>query len=87
MPRPSPQADFPHQALGRAIRQARVERELTQEALALLSGFDPSQISSIERGHRNPTFGSMKRLSKGLSMPLWQLVQLAEEIEKGEEDL
>ena len=87
MPRPSPQAAFPHRALGRAIRKARVERELTQESLAHLSGFDLSQISSLERGRRNPTFRSLKRLSEGLQMPLWQLVQLAEEIEEAGEDL
>jgi len=54
---------------------------MTQEALALRTGFHPTQVSSLEQGHRNPTFGSLKQLSRGLDIPLWRLVQLAEEIE------
>ncbi len=87
MPRRSPQADLPHQALGQAIRQARMSQQLTQEELALQSGLHSTQISSLERGHRNPTFGAMREVSRGLGMPLWQLVLLAEEIEEAEEDL
>jgi transcriptional regulator with XRE-family HTH domain len=64
-----------------------VEQELTQEALAFDSGFGCSEISRLESGFRNPTFTSLKRLSEGLGMPLWRLLQLAEEIEKAEEDL
>lgn len=87
MPPRSPHADSLNRALGRAIRQARVEQELTQEALAYQGGFGWSEISRLESGLRNPTFRSLKRLSEGLGMPLWRLVQLAEEIEKTEEDL
>jgi transcriptional regulator with XRE-family HTH domain len=87
MPRRSPQAGFPHRALGLAIRHERVRQQLTQEMLAIKSGFDISQLSSLERGKRNPTFRSLKQLSRGLGVPLWQLVQLAEKIEEAEEDL
>jgi XRE family transcriptional regulator, regulator of sulfur utilization len=87
MPRRSPQADSSRRALGRAIRQARVEQQLTQENLAYDSGFGWSEISRLESGLRNPTFGTLKRLSKGLDMPLWRLILMAEEIEKADENL
>jgi transcriptional regulator with XRE-family HTH domain len=64
-----------------AIRQVRLLRGLTQEELALRTGFDPTQISGIERGRRNPTFGTMLRISRGLGMRLSELAELAEELE------
>ena len=41
-------------ALGRNVRQRREARALTQEKLAEKAGLDPTYISGIERGLRNP---------------------------------
>lgn len=53
-------------ALGRNASRLRAQRQLTQEALAERSGLDPSYISGIERGVRNPSVLSLVRLAKGL---------------------
>ncbi|HEX6153871.1 MAG TPA: helix-turn-helix transcriptional regulator [Solirubrobacterales bacterium] len=82
MPRPSPQADRPQEALGLAIRHLRLQRELTQEELALRLQFHPTQISSLEGGRRNPTLGTMRRISNALEVSLSDLVGLAEELER-----
>lgn len=41
-------------ALGRAIRERRVESGLTQEALAEAAGVSARYVSDLERGRRNP---------------------------------
>lgn len=82
VPPRSPQADRAHEALGLAIRQARVQRDLTQEALALQANLHVTQISSLERGHRNPTYRALRRVSQGLGVSLSQLIALAEELER-----
>ena len=53
-------------ALGRNASRLRAQKMLTQEALAERSGLDPSYISGIERGVRNPSVLSLARLAKGL---------------------
>ncbi len=42
-----------------------------------------SEISNLERGKRNPKWETMKRLAKGLDVPCWQMVWLAEQFESG----
>ena len=53
-------------ALGKNVRELRGQKKLTQEALAELSGLDPSYISGIERAVRNPSVLSLARLADGL---------------------
>ena len=53
-------------ALGKNVRELREQKRLTQEALAELSGLDPSYISGIERAVRNPSVLSLARLADGL---------------------
>ena len=70
MARPSP----PHSgspalaALGAAIRAARIERGLSQEALAYETGLDRSYVGGIERGEHNPTLINLLRIAKHLDM-------------------
>ncbi|MCF7848536.1 MAG: helix-turn-helix domain-containing protein [Kiritimatiellales bacterium] len=52
-------------ALGKNVSELRKEKRLTQEQLAEQSGLDPSYISGIERGVRNPSAISLTRLAKG----------------------
>lgn len=42
-------------AFGKAIRQERRNKEMTQEELAEKCGLDRTYISQIERGLKNPT--------------------------------
>ncbi len=54
--------------LGLNIRQRREQLELTQERLAERAGLDPTYISDIERGLRNPGFKNVARLAKSLGL-------------------
>lgn len=65
-------------ALGRAISELRREKELTQEELSERVGLHESYISVIESGRRNPTWGTVLRISRGLGVPMIELVQRAE---------
>lgn len=68
--------------LGRAIRQLRRERKLTIEALALISDVHPTYLSSIERGHRNPSWEKLCAIADGLDIELAAVVLRAESAER-----
>lgn len=71
-------SDQAQPALGKAIRQLRQEREMTQEALAHAAGVTVSHLSTIERGYSNPTWATVKSIARGLRVPMGRLAQLAE---------
>ena len=74
-------SDQPQPALGKAIRQLREERGMTQEALAHAAGVTVGHLSTIERGHSNPTWGTVKRAANALDTPLSNLAHIAERFE------
>lgn len=53
--------------LGKNLKAYRKQNGLTQEQLSELCGFDPTYISMIERGKRNPAFLTLVKLAKNLS--------------------
>ena len=70
-------------ALGSAIRELRQERGLTLEELASRVELHVSYISLVERGRRNPTWRTVRRISKAMDIPFLQLVSRAEEMQQG----
>ena len=54
------------------MRQLRRERGLSQGKLAVLSGIDRAYITRVERGTgpRSPTLKTIKKLAKGLKVPV-----------------
>jgi transcriptional regulator with XRE-family HTH domain len=52
----------------RRIREIRVDRRLTQAELAHRSGVSPVTLNRIERGHQEPTLGSLARLGAVLGV-------------------
>ena len=60
-------------ALGLNARRAREKKELTQEKLAEKAGLDPTYISGIERGLRNPGIKNVARLAKALGLTTSEL--------------
>ena len=73
----------PQPGLGRAIRQLRTERGLSQEELGLRAEIHPTWISHLESGRNNPAWGSVRRLAAALEVKLSELAELAEELEHG----
>lgn len=53
---------------GQNLSTLRHTKNLTQEQLAERSGLDPSYISGIERGVRNPSYLSIVKLADGLKI-------------------
>lgn len=78
---PPPDQDDSLLALGRAIRELRGEKGLTQEELARRADLDPPHLAAVESGRRNPTWGTVRRISYALDLPLPELIRRAEEVE------
>jgi transcriptional regulator with XRE-family HTH domain len=76
-----PRTDDPQIGLAKAIRQLRKEGQLSQEALGMLADIHPTWISHLESGRVNPTWGNVRRIAKGLRVPLSVLAALAEDLE------
>jgi transcriptional regulator with XRE-family HTH domain len=53
--------------LGKNLKAQRKLRGLTQESVAALCGFDPTYISLMERGKRNPAFLSLVMLAEAMN--------------------
>ena len=67
------------QSLGLNLRHVRSRRGLTQEALAELAQLDPTYISGIERGVRNPGIKNIARLAKALGITTSRLLDGVDE--------
>ncbi|HEV2061682.1 MAG TPA: helix-turn-helix transcriptional regulator [Solirubrobacteraceae bacterium] len=70
-----------HAALGRAVRDLRAARGVSQEDLAHLSGMHRTYVGGIERGERNVSYENLKRLAQALEVPASQLLARAEQHE------
>ncbi len=62
-------------SLGKKVRQNREKKEITQEKLAEFSGLDPTYISGIERGLRNPGIRNVAKIAKALGLTTSQLCE------------
>ncbi len=60
-------------SLGQNVRKKREKLELTQEKLAEFSGLDPTYISGIERGVRNPGIKNVAKIAKALGITTSEL--------------
>lgn len=68
----------PEQALSKAIRMQRLEKELSQEQLAERSDMDQTYLSQIERARRQPSLKALRKIARGLEVSLSELFQDAE---------
>ena len=67
------------EAFGIVLRRQRIERGLSQEALALEAGIQRNHVSLIELGKNQPTVTTIFKLASALSIKPANLVQLADE--------
>lgn len=63
-------------ALGENLRTLRKRKGLTQEALAELCDYDPTYISLLERGKRNPPFLTLVKIAHHLECNMSELTDI-----------
>jgi transcriptional regulator with XRE-family HTH domain len=64
--------------LGKAVQELRQRAGLSRAALAARAELDDTSVSRIEAGTIDPTWGSMRRIAKGLGVSLRELAEEAE---------
>ena len=62
---------------GKNLKTIRLEKKITQEKLALENNFDPTYISLLERGKRNPSLKTIYQLSCFLDVQIADLVRIS----------
>lgn len=67
-------------ALGRAIRERRLELGLSQAAAARRWGVGRSWLSDLERGRANPSFDAIYAVATRMDVSLAELFRRAEEL-------
>lgn len=75
---PMPPRSEPQAALGKAVRQLREERGMTQEAVALIAGVHPTWVSRLESETLNPSWGMVARVAGALGVGISELAKIAE---------
>jgi len=68
-------------AIAAIVRLLRLKKGWSQERLARTVGVEPSEISHLESGRRNPTLGTLDKLADGFGVRCSEMVDLAEELE------
>lgn len=56
--------------LGKEIRKARIDKDLTQAALQTLTGIDFRHLSAIERGDIDPRWSTVLKIAHVLDLNL-----------------
>jgi len=64
-------------ALGKALRQMRLEKGISQENLALLAEVDRSYVGRVERGDNNAALLTLVKLAKALGTSVAKLMRKA----------
>jgi transcriptional regulator with XRE-family HTH domain len=74
-------SDKPQPALGKAIRQLREKKGVTQEAVAHHAGITTATLGVIERGLSNPTWATVKAIAVALDVSLLDMVRTSQGFE------
>jgi|JI6StandDraft_1071083.scaffolds.fasta_scaffold248702_2 transcriptional regulator with XRE-family HTH domain len=60
--------------LGKRIRKLRLANKMTLAQLAAQCDFEKSNMARIEQGNTNPTYKTLYKISKALSISVSELV-------------
>ena len=66
--------------IGQRIYTFRTQKKLSQEALAFESEIHPAYLGRVERGEKCPTIETLYKISKGLKIPLHELLDVSIEV-------
>lgn len=69
----------PAEAFGQVLQALRLEKGLTQEALALEAGTERSHISALERAEKGPSLNTILRLARALGVSAGQIMSMVED--------
>lgn len=69
----------PTQSIGSVLKQVRIERHLTLEDTASLTGVSKAMLGQIERGKSNPTISVLWKIATGLKVSFSELLGSEEE--------
>lgn len=75
-------SEQPQPALGKAVRQLREAKGVSQETLAYEAGVTSGTLSLIERGRSNPTWGTVKGIATALGVSIAELAKLSLKFEE-----
>lgn len=64
------------------MKRLRERRGTTQEALAYEAGITTGTLSQLERGISNPSWGTLKAVTRALDVSMIELAKLAEKAER-----
>ena len=56
--------------LGKEIRKARIEKEMSQQALGVLTGIAYRHLSALERGDIDPRWSTVVKIAAALDLKL-----------------
>lgn len=76
-----PEGRTPREALALAIRAARQRAGLSQQQLADAADLSLRAIDDTEENRTEPKWGTLRRVAKGIGVPLEVLFEEAEELE------
>ena len=68
------------QAFGKALREVRKEKGLTQEQLGFEADLQRIYVSQLELGQQQPSLTTIFKLANGLSCSATELIRYTEEI-------
>lgn len=66
--------------IGKRIQRFRIQKNMSQETLALAAEIHPAYFGRVERGERCPTVDTLFKISQGLKVPLSELLDISAEI-------
>jgi transcriptional regulator with XRE-family HTH domain len=59
--------------LGEKLKKLRLEKDLSQEALAFNAGLDRTYYSSVERGERNISILNLRKIANALDITVGEI--------------
>jgi len=73
-------SDDIHKKFGKAIRQVRSDRQISQEVFADMCGMHRSYMSDVELGKRNVSLENIEKIAIAFNMSVSQLFSLVDKM-------
>lgn len=81
MPEPEGHGSIGLRALGETVKRLRIERGLGPCGLAFDAEISEATLTDLEKGDKEPRWGTLRRIARGLGMELPAILARAEELE------